>query len=176
MRIPLKDRVKSVTSLKGSFCLLVGWLVSVFSFFVFGNRVSLYSLGYPGTQSIDHAGLASLQPRDPPASASRVLALMVCATIAWPLNVYLNKCFPQFLFLFRYCQVSSFCSQSYPSPHPGSWFSTTWICSLGSLVLCLGQSVEGSDFCPPPPPDVWAYLEMVWFANWDLVRRGQGFC
>jgi hypothetical protein len=45
----------------------------------FADRVSLYSPGYPGTHSIDQAGL---ELRNPPASASRVLGLKACATIS----------------------------------------------------------------------------------------------
>jgi hypothetical protein len=44
---------------------------------VFRDRVSLYSPGYPGTHFVDQAGL---ELRNPPASASRVLRLKVCAT------------------------------------------------------------------------------------------------
>jgi hypothetical protein len=42
-------------------------------------RVSLCSLGCPGTHSVDQAGL---ELRNPPASASRVLGLKACATTA----------------------------------------------------------------------------------------------
>jgi hypothetical protein len=44
---------------------------------VFGDRVSLYSPGCPGTHSVDQVGL---ELRNPPASASRVLGLKACAT------------------------------------------------------------------------------------------------
>jgi hypothetical protein len=44
---------------------------------VFRDRVSLYSPGSPGTHFVDQAGL---KLRNPPASASRVLGLKVCAT------------------------------------------------------------------------------------------------
>jgi hypothetical protein len=44
---------------------------------VFQDRVSLYSPGCPGTHSVDQAGL---ELRNPPASASQVLGLKVCAT------------------------------------------------------------------------------------------------
>jgi hypothetical protein len=44
---------------------------------VFQDRVSLYSPGCPGTHFVDQAGL---ELRNPPASASRVLGLKVCAT------------------------------------------------------------------------------------------------
>jgi hypothetical protein len=56
------------------FCLFV-WLV-----LVFGDRVSLYSPGCPGTHFVDQAGL---ELRNPSASASQVLELKVCATTAW---------------------------------------------------------------------------------------------
>jgi hypothetical protein len=48
-------------------------------FFVcfFQDRVSLYSLGCPGTHSVDQAGL---ELRNLPASASQVLGLKACAT------------------------------------------------------------------------------------------------
>jgi hypothetical protein len=42
----------------------------------FRDSVSLYSSGCPGTHSVDQAGL---ELRNPPASASRVLGLKVCA-------------------------------------------------------------------------------------------------
>ena len=46
------------------------------SFFLFvGDRVSLCSLGYPGTHSVDQAGL---ELRDSPASASWALGLKMC--------------------------------------------------------------------------------------------------
>jgi hypothetical protein len=46
--------------------------------FVFRDSVSLYSLGCPGTHSVDQAGL---ELRNPPASASQVLELQACATM-----------------------------------------------------------------------------------------------
>jgi hypothetical protein len=48
-----------------------------FLFFGFGDRVSLYSPGCPGTHFVDQAGL---ELRNPSASASRVLGLKECAT------------------------------------------------------------------------------------------------
>jgi hypothetical protein len=51
----------------------------LFVFFVFfRDRVSLYSLGCPGTHFVDQAGL---KLRNPPASASRVLGLKACPTM-----------------------------------------------------------------------------------------------
>jgi hypothetical protein len=47
----------------------------------FRDRVSLGSLGCPGTHFVDHAALLL---RDLPASASQVLGLKVCATTARP--------------------------------------------------------------------------------------------
>jgi hypothetical protein len=49
-----------------------------FGFFVFRDRVSLYSPGCPGTHFVDQAGL---KLRNPAVSASRVLGLKVCATM-----------------------------------------------------------------------------------------------
>jgi hypothetical protein len=48
-----------------------------FFFLVFRDRVSLYSPGCLGPHFVDQAGL---ELRNPPASASRVLGLKVCAT------------------------------------------------------------------------------------------------
>jgi hypothetical protein len=45
--------------------------------FFFQDRVSLRSLGCPGTHSLDQA---DLKLRNSPASASQVLGLKVCAT------------------------------------------------------------------------------------------------
>jgi hypothetical protein len=47
-----------------------------FFFLEFQERVSLYSLGCPGTHFVDQAGL---ELRNLPASASRVLGLKACA-------------------------------------------------------------------------------------------------
>jgi hypothetical protein len=47
-------------------------------FFVFRDRVSLYSPGCPATHFVDQAGL---KIRNPPASASQVLGLKACATM-----------------------------------------------------------------------------------------------
>jgi hypothetical protein len=46
-------------------------------FFFLQDRVSLYSPGCPETHFVDQAGL---ELRNPPASASRVMGLKVCAT------------------------------------------------------------------------------------------------
>jgi hypothetical protein len=48
-----------------------------FLFLVFRDRVFLYRLGCPGIHFVDQAGL---ELRNPPASASQVLGLKVCAT------------------------------------------------------------------------------------------------
>jgi hypothetical protein len=50
-----------------------------FTFF-FQDRVSLYSLGCPGTHSVDQAGF---ELTNPSVSAFQVLELKVCATTAW---------------------------------------------------------------------------------------------
>jgi hypothetical protein len=51
-----------------------------FCFSVFRDRVSLCSPSCPGTHFVDQAGL---ELRNPPASASQVLGLKVCATTTW---------------------------------------------------------------------------------------------
>jgi hypothetical protein len=55
--------------------------VYLFVLFIFRDRVSLYSPGYPGTHSVDQVGL---ELKNPPASASKVLGLKACTTTAWP--------------------------------------------------------------------------------------------
>jgi hypothetical protein len=52
--------------------------------FDFRDKFSLYSPGCSGTHSVDQAGL---ELRNLPASASRVLGLKACATIARPKNI-----------------------------------------------------------------------------------------
>jgi hypothetical protein len=57
------------------------WVIIDFVFvfvFVFWVRVSLCTPGYPGTHSVDQAGL---ELRNLPASASQVLELKVCTTM-----------------------------------------------------------------------------------------------
>jgi hypothetical protein len=49
----------------------------LFVCFGFQDRVSLCTLGCPGTHSVDQAGL---ELRNPPASVSQVLGLKACAT------------------------------------------------------------------------------------------------
>jgi hypothetical protein len=61
------------------FVCLFGWLVLGFFLWFFRDRVSLYSPVCPGTHSVDQA---DLELRNPPASASQVLGLKACATIA----------------------------------------------------------------------------------------------
>jgi hypothetical protein len=65
------------------FVCLVGWF--------FQDRVFLCSPGYPGTHSVDQAGL---ELRNPPASASQVLRLKACATTD-PYTLTLNFSFPK---------------------------------------------------------------------------------
>ena len=54
---------------------------------VFGDRVSLYSPGYPGTHFVDQAGL---KLRNSPASVSQVVGLKTCTTTA---PLLLSSCF-----------------------------------------------------------------------------------
>jgi hypothetical protein len=56
---------------------LFSFFFFLFSFLVFQDRVSLCSLGCPGTHFADQAGL---ELRNPPAPASQVLGLKACAT------------------------------------------------------------------------------------------------
>jgi hypothetical protein len=56
-------------------------LLSLSCFLFFKGRVFLCSPGCPGTHFVDQA---DLELRDPPASASRVLGLTVCATATQP--------------------------------------------------------------------------------------------
>jgi hypothetical protein len=58
--------------------------------FVFRDRVSLYNPGCPGTHFVDQAGL---KLRNPPASASQVLGLEVCATTARLKTLFLSLFF-----------------------------------------------------------------------------------
>jgi hypothetical protein len=58
--------------------------------FFFPDRVSLCSPDCPGTHSVDQA---SLELRNPPASASQVLGLKVCATTAQPVLISLESLF-----------------------------------------------------------------------------------
>jgi hypothetical protein len=61
------------------FCFFVVVVFLFFFFLVFRDRVSLCSPGCSGAHFVDQAGL---KLRNPPASASRVLGLKVCATTA----------------------------------------------------------------------------------------------
>jgi hypothetical protein len=70
-------------------------LSDIFFFFGFLRQCSLYSPGYPGTHSVDQAGL---ELRNPLASVSPVLGLKVCATTpsfhsSLFVNVYCNDLF-----------------------------------------------------------------------------------
>jgi hypothetical protein len=76
--------------------------------FVFQDRVSLYSPGFPETHSADQAGL---ELRNLPASASQVLGLKACATTAWLSVIFchnkiLGKCVRNFVLF----QVRTACS------------------------------------------------------------------
>jgi hypothetical protein len=63
------------------FCLFVCLFVLFCFVLFFLDRVPLCIPGCPGTHFVDQAGL---ELRNLPASASRVLALKACATIARP--------------------------------------------------------------------------------------------
>jgi hypothetical protein len=71
-------------------------------FLVFGYRVSLCSPGYPGTHSVDQAGL---ELRNPPASASPVLGLKVYATSAGSQYMFLkSENYEAFIESMKICQ------------------------------------------------------------------------
>jgi hypothetical protein len=57
----------------------------LFAFFLFRDRISLYSPDCPGTHFVDQAGL---KLRNLPASASRVQGLKACATTPGLLYVF----------------------------------------------------------------------------------------
>jgi hypothetical protein len=59
--------------------------------FVFWDRVSLCSPGWPGTHSVDQAGL---KLRNLPASASKVLGLKACNTTVWQYFQFLSGTLP----------------------------------------------------------------------------------
>jgi hypothetical protein len=68
-KIPNKKYIKR-TKISSDF-------IFYYLFIYFRDRVFLCSVGYPGTHSVDQTGL---ELRSPPASASQVLGLKVCAT------------------------------------------------------------------------------------------------
>jgi hypothetical protein len=68
-----------------------------FFFFFFRDRISLYSSGCPGTHFVDQTGL---ELRNPPASASQVLGLKVCATT--PGSMYFLKLILFYFILFYF--------------------------------------------------------------------------
>ena len=68
----------------------------LFWFFWF-YRVSLYSRGCPGTHFVDQAGL---ELKNPPASASRVLGLKACATIAHLVSCLFTDSYSKHFLLF----------------------------------------------------------------------------
>jgi hypothetical protein len=71
----------------------------------------LYNLGCPGTHSVDQA---DLELRIPPASASQVLGLKVCATTAQP-HSFFGFFFFVFVFFFK---LPSEVSIQVPTPAP----------------------------------------------------------
>jgi hypothetical protein len=84
-----------------------------FFFLLFQNRVSLYSPGCPVTYSVDQTGL---ELRNLPASASRVLGLKMCATIAWLCNTFkvLYKIFMFTLCVWVFCLHVCLCTVYLP--------------------------------------------------------------
>jgi hypothetical protein len=68
---------------------------------VFLDRVSLYSPGLPGTHFVDQAGL---ELRNPPASASQVLGLKVCAITTWPDCFHFNFISIKYIYQIYLCK------------------------------------------------------------------------
>jgi hypothetical protein len=91
-------------------------------FFVFRDRVSLYSPGCPVTHSVDQAGL---QLRNPPASASGVLELKVWATTTGLIFLFISlnilKLILQYIFQF----FMKIC---------------LWKCITRYIILCLASN------------------------------------
>jgi hypothetical protein len=88
--------------------------------FVFRDRVSLYSLGCPGTHFVDRAGL---ELRNPPASASQVLGLKACATTA-RLEFLIMNGKAIFTHIYIYVHVTSKHKfvRPFPPPRPRGFF------------------------------------------------------
>jgi hypothetical protein len=96
---------------------------------VFQDRVSLCSPGCPGTHFVDQSGL---ELRNPPASASQVLGLKACATIAWQTKNFLNT------HTTTICLVWYFCFVFFHVSRVSSVFpETQYIDEIGLKLTCL---------------------------------------
>ena len=93
----------------------------------FRDRVSLYSPGCPRTHFVDQAGL---ELRNPPASASRVLGLKVCATTPSQQHLFIKR-----KILVRYSCLGNISRRLTPA-----------VCGEGSLALLRILLVTGSTF------------------------------
>jgi hypothetical protein len=78
--------------------------VCLFVFGFFQDRVSLCSPGCPGTHLVDQAGL---ELRNLPASASRVLGLKACATIAQHHIFFIHYSLEGHLGCFKFLTISN---------------------------------------------------------------------
>ena len=76
----LKEKKKLSCIFFFFFSSLSSFFVLCFLFFVFWDKVFLYSPGCPGTHFVDRAGL---ELRNPPASAFWVLGLKACTTMSF---------------------------------------------------------------------------------------------
>jgi hypothetical protein len=91
----VSSSIQEVKTLNLSVYIASFLFFSFFFFFSFRDRVSLCSPGYPGTRSVDQAGL---KLRNPSASASQVLGQKACATTTRLVYCFLsgkyfiNKC------------------------------------------------------------------------------------
>jgi hypothetical protein len=111
--------------------------LSLSLFLVFRDRVSLCSPGCPGTHFVDQAGL---ELRNPPASASQVPGLKVCAITARPLSFL---CFPVSGSVLHHkrgcCSPSSWKTPSCPAALCPHCFGTL---NLWLLLLKLGSPLD----------------------------------
>jgi hypothetical protein len=117
-----------------------------FFFFFFWGRVSLCSPGCPGTHSVDQAGL---ELRNPPASASQVLGLKVCATTPSPSVRILNRLYNTHFWTHFITSASKHCVALPPiagaghrAQHSGDPNSRVPVLSFRKLVAGTGEMAQ----------------------------------
>jgi hypothetical protein len=115
-------------------CLFVCFLFCFVLFFVFRDRVSLCSPDCPGTHFVDQAGL---ELRNPPASASQVLGLKVCATTPGQLGFLKLILFLYFMCV-CVCVYQPMCGNS-QVPKEGVGVLDPMELELQAVVVCLAR-------------------------------------